>query len=452
MNDAANSLQSALNSLIEAIPNVIVALLLLLLAFIVAAVVKNVIVKGFTKLGAHRGLVKARVASSEEQGKSILKSIGSILYFLIFILFLPSILDALNMESVAQPITNMVEQFLAFLPNIFAAALILVIGFFIARLVRNLVENMLTSLKIDHWFDRLGHRSSAEGPPESGTGTQPAVNKNTLASVLANVVFVIILIPIITVALETLNIETVSEPVINVLNTVLLMIPNVFVAIILVLIGYYLAKFISQLLTGLLHRTGINSVYDFVGVSRPEDSRFDLATIIGQVVKVLIVLFFTVEALNVLQLNVLNQIGNAIIIYLPLLISALLILGLAYLGGTLLQSVIRKYTNSPFSGAVVKYIIITFAIFMALDQLGFASTIVNIGFLLILGGLSIAFAISFGIGGREFAKRNLDRFERKIQRDTNSSGSDAGPGNNDPGGPTGPGGPASPGGPGGPRV
>ncbi|PYZ96198.1 hypothetical protein CR205_17705 [Alteribacter lacisalsi] len=452
MNDATNSLRSALNSLIEAIPNVIVALLLLLLAFIIATVIRGIIVKGFTKLGADRGLVKARVASNEAQGKEILKSIGSVVYFLIFILFLPSILDALNMQSVAQPITNMVEQFLAFLPNVFAAALILVIGFFIARLVRNLIQNLLTSLKIDHWFDRLGHRRKTETATEPGQRSEPAVNKHTLASVLANVAFVVILIPIITVALEALNIETVSEPVTNVLNTVLLMIPNVFVAIILVLVGYYLATFISQLLTGLLHRTGINSVYDFVGIDQPENSRFDLAAIIGQVVKVLIVLFFTVEALNVLQLNVLNQIGNAIIVYLPLLISALLILGLAYLGGTLLQGVIRKYTKSSFSGAIVKYIIITFAVFMALDQLGFATTIVNIGFLLILGGLSVAFAISFGIGGREFAKRNLEKFERKIQRDTGGPGNGpGGPGNGPGNGLGGPSGPTNnP--PGGPRV
>ncbi|WP_100397962.1 mechanosensitive ion channel [Bacillus sp. FJAT-44742] len=403
------------NAIIMAIPNVIGALLLLLLAWVVAVVVKGIFTKLLTKLGAARGLSKARLVKTEEQGKDVLQSIGKILYFLVFILFLPSIVDALNMQTVAQPISNMVEVFLAFLPNVFAAAVIIIVGWFIARFVRDLVRNLLQSANIDGWFNRI---TKADQSEEAGTK-----DKQNLANILSNIVLIVILIPIITIALETLNIDTITEPIVSVLNTVLNIIPNIFVAIILLLAGYYLAKFVSELLTSLLQRTGINSVYDYLGWDRrpAADSKFDLASILGQITKVIIILFFTVEALNVLQLDVLNQIGNAIIVYLPMLISALIILGLGLFGGNLIQNVMKKYTNSSFSAAIVKYIIIIFAVFMTLDQLGFASTIVNIGFLLILGGLSVAFAISFGIGGREFAKRNLDKFERKMERDTNHS-------------------------------
>ncbi|MRX71864.1 mechanosensitive ion channel [Bacillus lacus] len=413
MNEVNNSLNNVFNTIIEAIPHILAALLLLILAFIVASVVRAIIVKGLKKIGVTRGMVRAKMTRSEEQAENTLKSIGNVLYFLIFILFLPSILDALQMNSVAQPITNMVQQFLAYLPNIFAAIVILLIGYFVARLIRDLVFNLLQSLNIDHWFDKLG-TSTADARQES------KMNKTTLAKVLSNFVFFIVLIPIITVALESLNIQSISQPIISVLNTVLNMIPNIFVAIILIIVGYYLAKFISELLVSLLTRTGVTSIYQSLGASDPTKSKFDISRAIGTVVKVLIILFFTVEALNVLQFQVLNEIGNAVIGYLPMIISALIILGLALIGGRMLENVIRNYSNSPFSAALVKYILITFAVFMALDQLGFASTIVNIGFLLILGALAVAFAISFGIGGREFAKRNLERFENKIQRDQNT--------------------------------
>ncbi len=424
MNDVNHSFQSAINSLIEAIPNVIVALLLLLLAWIVATVVKGIVVKLSKKAGMHKAMTRSRMVRSEEQGKSVIDSLGKIVFFLVFILFLPSILDALNMRSVSQPITDMVQKFLAFLPNLFAAAIIIAIGYFVARLVKDLVYNLLLSLNIDHWFDRIGgsagnSRVQTPNNPQGATNLQAEVkdNKGTLAKIVSNIIFVIILIPIVTIALETLNIETISEPIVSVLNTILNMIPNIFVAIILLLVGYYLAKFVSELLVSLLKRTGISNIYQSLGMQDQPKPKFDLALVIGQVVKVLIILFFTVEALNVLQLDVLNNIGNAIILYLPMLISAMIIIGLALVGGNFLQNLVTKYTNSPFTGATVKYIIIVFAVFMALSQLGFASTIVNIGFLLILGGLSIAFAISFGIGGREFAKRNLERFENKIQKD-----------------------------------
>jgi hypothetical protein len=408
--------------LIESIPNVIIALLLLLLAWIVATVVKGIIVKLSKKVGLHRTMARSKLVKSEEQGKNIIDSLGKVVYFLVFILFLPSIFEALNMRSVSQPITDMVQKFLAFLPNLFAAAIIIAIGYFVARLVRDLVYNLLLSLNIDHWFDRLGQGNSKKMQPSNPQGAtnlqvEAQNNKGTLAKIIANIVFVVILIPIVTISLETLNIETISGPIVSVLNTILNMIPNIFVAIILLLVGYYLAKFVSELLVSLLKRTGISSIYQSMGMKGQSKPSFDLAAVIGQVVKILIIVFFTVEALNVLHLKVLNNIGNAIILYLPMVISALIIIGLALVGGNFLQNLIAKYTSSRFTGALVKYILIVFAVFMALSQLGFAVTIVNIGFLLILGGLSIAFAISFGIGGREFAKRNLERFENKILKD-----------------------------------
>ena len=125
-------------------------------------------------------------------------------------------------------------------------------------------------------------------------------------------------------------------------------------------------------------------------------------------------LFITVEALNVLKLEVLNNIGTAIILYIPLLVSGLLIIILGTLAGYFVESIIVKHVNSPISGKIAKYIIIVFAIFMTLEQIKFASTIVNTAFLLILGSLAVAFAVAFGIGGRDFARRQLDKLDRSI--------------------------------------
>lgn len=52
---------------------------------------------------------------------------------------------------------------------------------------------------------------------------------------------------------------------------------------------------------------------------------------------------------------------------------------------------------------------------MALDQLGVADTIVNSAFIIVLGGFALAFGLSFGLGGKDFASRYLSKFERKIQ-------------------------------------
>ncbi len=64
-----------------------------------------------------------------------------------------------------------------------------------------------------------------------------------------------------------------------------------------------------------------------------------------------------------------------------------------------------------FTAIIAKYIIIVVAIFMTLNQLGVATSIVNAAFIIILGALAIAFAVAFGIGGRDFAANTLKKIE-----------------------------------------
>ncbi len=198
------------------------------------------------------------------------------------------------------------------------------------------------------------------------------------------------------------------------------MIPNIFVAIILLILGYYIAKFVGQLLESLLYSMGIESIFTWADNKIDSDiPRFNISKMIGNIVKFLIMLFITVEALRVLNLDVLNTIGYAVIGYIPLVLSGLLIIGAGVFAGYFVEGLIKKYANSPFSAMIAKYIIIVFAIFMTLEQIKFASTIVNLAFLLILGGLSVAFALSFGLGGREFAKRQLEKIEAKVEKENN---------------------------------
>lgn len=432
-NDLTNSFRGMLDTLISYIPNIIAALLLLLLAWIIALVVKNIFTKLLKKVGAESGMVKARLANNEDDVGNKLDNIGKLLYFLVFILFLPPILSQLNMDQVAAPISNMMGSMLDFIPNLLLAAIILVIGYYVAKFVKRLVYSLLTTLNIDGWFQKLSHKAQGEDTNEANhneafaeaeyttRSEQNAVrsdDKATLANALANIVFVIVLIPILTVALETLNIATITEPIISVLNITLSMIPNIFVAIILLIAGYYLAKFISDLLIKLLESSGINNMTKVLSVSQAEKiSRVNLSRIIGKTVQVIIIVFFAVEALNVLQLGVLNSIGAAVIAYLPLVVSALIILGLGFIGGNFLGNYIGRTSGNRFFGELIKYTIVIFAVFMTLDQLNFAASIVNLAFLFVIAGLSVAFAISFGVGGREFAKRQLETFEAKMKKE-----------------------------------
>lgn len=435
-NDITNSFRGMLDTLIAYIPNIIAALLLLLLAWVIALLVKNIFTKVLKKVGAKNGMVRARLAKNEDDAGNKLDNTGKLLYFLVFILFLPPILSQLNMDQAAAPISNMMGKILDFIPNLLLAAIILVIGYFVALFVKRLVYSLLITLNIDGWFRKFSSEKQQEDKNEaikdeefaeaeyttrSEQNAMRSEEKAALANTLANIVFVIVLIPILTVALETLNVASITEPIISVLNITLSMIPNIFVALILLIAGYYLAKFIADLLINLLESTGLNNMTKVLSVNQAEKvNRVNLSQIIGRTVQVIIIVFFAVEALNVLQLNVLNSIGAAVIAYLPLAVSALIILGLGFIGGNFLGNYIGRTSGNRFFGEMIKYTIVIFAVFMTLDQLNFAASIVNLAFLFVIAGLSIAFAISFGVGGREFAKRQLEKFEVKMKKEKNA--------------------------------
>ncbi|MDO1831524.1 hypothetical protein Q2337_27025, partial [Escherichia coli] len=83
---------------------------------------------------------------------------------------------------------------------------------------------------------------------------------------------------------------------------------------------------------------------------------------------------------------------------------------LANLAEKLVGSLMKDSSGSPhFLRLVAKYAILGFAFFMALSQLGIAPGIIQSAFILILGGVALAFGLAFGLGGREHASRYLDR-------------------------------------------
>lgn len=387
------------------------AVLLLVVAWIVATIVKKLVVKLLMKTNMDKHLAKGTQPYSLEKGEERVGSIGKIVYLLVFILFLPSILDRLDMQSVSHPIANMMNNLLGFIPDLIGAGVVLFAGCFVAKVIRDLTKTFLMTVNIDKYYNKISPNTAERVEPK---------NQYVLADVLSKIVFGIILIPVITVALEILSIQSLTQPIVAILNKVLMMIPNMFVAIILLILGYYIARFVGQILESLLQKAGIQSIFSWADEKTASNiPRFNIAKIVSGIVKFLIMLFITVEALSVLNLTVLNNIGYAIIAYTPLLISGILIIGVGIFAGYFVEGLIKRYANSPFSALIAKYIIIVFAIFMTLEQIKFASTIVNLAFLLVLGGLSVAFALAFGLGGRDFASRQLEKIEKKIEEEDN---------------------------------
>jgi len=321
-----------------------------------------------------------------------------LVFVIVFLLFLPGVLDKLGFDNVSTPITLLVTQFLNYIPNIIAAIIILMIGGLVAKIVRQLTAPILKKLNVDKLQEKAGISTTENA---------------TISSVISYVIYVIILIPVIIAALQALNITAISNPAIAMLNTIFGMLPNIFVAIALVVIGTIVAKIAGKLLSQILSGLGTDSLLKKIVPS--DNSRlkdFSLSNAIGEFVKYIIILLFVVEATNVINLEVFRNVGAAIIAYLPMVISSVIILGLALLISSWVGGFIQnKYPDAKLTAIVAKSAIIVVAVFMVLVQLGIATTIVSAAFIIVLGAFAVAFAISFGIGGRDFAANTLKKFE-----------------------------------------
>lgn len=243
---------------------------------------------------------------------------------------------------------------------------------------------------------------------------QAKVNEVKIADVLASIVYVLLFIPILTLALETLGTKSLSEPIVGLLNQVISFIPNILVAVVLLAIGGFIAKLLSNLLEKVLKASGIDKYSQYLSVKG--QAEYQISTVLANIVSAIILVFFFVQALATLNLSVLNTIGLAVIAYLPAVISSLAILGLAIVLGNVLAGFIAKSTSSKALGEVVRYGLIALAIFMALDQLNIAQAIVQTTFTIILGAVAVAFALAFGLGGKAFAARQLEKLENFLNQ------------------------------------
>lgn len=364
------------------------AVLLLLLAFITAAVVKSLVVKLFTKTKLNTLLKQADNANGKERSVDF---IGKLVHLLVFLLFVPGIFESLGMREVSSPILNLLNTLWGYLPNLLAAVLVLWVGFFIARLVRELLVPVFGRLKVDTLQTRAGIQVSDTG---------------RLSNTLAYIVYVLILIPVIIAALQVLNIEAVSAPAIQMLDTIFQFIPNMLAALVIIIIGCTVAKFAGNIVESLIASAGFDvKLKEHLG---EKENNFILSKAIGETVHIIMVVFFIVESFSVLHLSVLTNIGSAIIGYMPYILASALILLICYICDGLAGKALLKGNHTVFA-MVSKIAIYTIGIFMVLNELGIAKEIVNTAFILIIAALAISFAISFGIGGRTFAEKVLKK-------------------------------------------
>jgi small-conductance mechanosensitive channel len=412
-------LNNFLEQIFQYLPRIGGAAALLGVAWATATVVKILVTQGLSRFNLDDRLAQ-QTGDGEGGGPFMVnETIGNILYWFIFLLFVPLVLSALDLPGLLSPVEALINQFLQAIPRILTAAIILVSGWFVARIVRGIVTNLLKATRVDQIGTKVGLATTDEGDSVS------------LSGLIGSVVYVLILIPSAVAALNELDIQAISEPAVVMLERILAAVPQVLMAGLVLVVFYVIGQFVSELLTNVLRSVGFDNILSILGLPElsttataeaettvnaegeptvtVENTAKTPSEIAGLVALVGIVLFGAVTATEILQFGTLTNIVQAIMRVSAQVFSGLLVFAVGLYFANLAFRLIRSMGNNQanFLAQAARIAIIILVGAMGLQQMGVATDIVNLAFGLLMGAIAVALAIAFGLGGRDIAAEQV---------------------------------------------
>lgn len=202
------------------------------------------------------------------------------------------------------------------------------------------------------------------------------------------------------------------QPLQDALSTFLNYLPQLIGAIIILIVGYIIARVLMSVVARLLQGIGFDRWMERAGIKQVFDraeTRETPATVIAKLIFWFVFIIAIVMATDALGIPQVSEVFAQLIAYIPNIIAAILILILAALLANFLSGVVRGATGNELLGSIARYAIIVYAVFAALTQLGIAVQLTANTFLIVLGAVALAAAIAFGLGSREVARDIVEK-------------------------------------------
>lgn len=378
------------------LPRFVAGSLLLLLAWVVATLLRA----GVNRVLAATGLDQKLAAEAGVDQMS--RGVGNVLFWLVILLFLPAVLGAYQLGGLLDPVKVMISKGLDMLPNVFAAFVIGFVGWLVGKLLAGLVSNLLAAAGID----KATEHTSLPG----------AVRISRLAG---TIVMLFVFIPALIAALDALKIEAISRPATDMLGTLLDSVPNIIAAVLILLITYYVARFAAELLVRLLQGLGVDALPEKLGLGEMLSGPAQPSRLAGTLLIFFAMLFATVEAANQLEFTQVRDVVTAFIELGGNIVLGGAVLAIGFWLANLAYAAISRAAGAQSTGLarLARIAILGLVIAMGLRAMGIADDIVNLAFALTFGAVAVAVALSFGLGGREAAGRQMEYWLAKLRKE-----------------------------------
>jgi hypothetical protein len=209
------------------------------------------------------------------------------------------------------------------------------------------------------------------------------------------------------------------------LNTFLSAIPRIIGFAVVLIVGWIISSLLAKGVRALLHAVKFNDLAQrsgFASFVQKSGVRTDSSGVIADLVKWFVRLITLVVAFDTLGLPAVSGVLQQLLLWLPNLIVALVVLVIGGLAANALSQLVRGataeagFSNPDMLATVTKVAVWGFAIVVAVNQLGIATTLINTLLIGIVGALALASGLAFGLGGRDRAAQLIDRMGRNAER------------------------------------
>ncbi len=365
------------------------AIIILIIGWFVAGIIRSIVKNLTHKAGIDKALRSDKVVFSSLLGK--------LAYFLIMIFVFMLALEKLGLSGVLDPLKNMLNEFLGFLPNIFGAGLVAYIGYMLANIVSELVG--LSGDTIQKFAPKLNISQNID-----------------IVSIFKKIVFIFIFIPMLISALNILNMDAISKPATAMLSEFFNAIPRIIMALVIITFFVIGGKFLSGFIRELLDGFKINKVLQSANLGYISN-KTNFSKIAGNIVYFFIVIFGIMTAVEKLEFTQLTGILNTVIAFSSKILLGLVILALGNWVANIASNSFAKGTGNKFVATIIKVSVIAVFLAIGLRTMGLADDIVNLAFGITLGTIAVTIALSFGLGGREAAGKQMKKIINKFNNE-----------------------------------
>jgi len=214
--------------------------------------------------------------------------------------------------------------------------------------------------------------------------------------------------------------QALMQPLAQVWQTFVLVLPGLLAAFVILLIGYFVGLFFSYATQAALRASGFlewlvkktNTKYLF--------GKFDMEYFFGTIIKWYVFILFLSPAAQITKLIPLSKFFYAVALWVPNFIAAVIIALIGFIVANYVDNAVKKTKaiGSKVIAEILRIVILIFAFVIALAQIGLNITLAQNTFLIVVSGavfaVSLALGLGFGLGLKDEAKATIKKFKKKL--------------------------------------